>query len=188
MSGTDSEPDQFKSSRSPSADEVFEVLMRQNADHLMAFIRAMVRNNTLAEDVFQETFMVAWRRFGDFDRDRPFGPWLRGIAHRTALGLMRKTRKEFAVDTAIVDVLEAHAAGYERISMAEESSAVEMLNDCVGRLPPRYREVIEVLYRGGRSISEVAEATDAGAEAVKKRLQRARRMIADCLRTKGLLT
>ena len=63
-----------------------------------------------------------------------------------------------------------------------------MLNDCVGRLPPRYREVIEVLYRGGRSISEVAEATDAGAEAVKKRLQRARRMIADCLRTKGLLT
>ncbi|MDG1360861.1 MAG: sigma-70 family RNA polymerase sigma factor [Phycisphaerales bacterium] len=171
----------------PSAEEVFEVLMRQNAGHLMAFIRAMVRNNALAEDVFQETFMVAWRRFEDFDRDRPFGPWLRGIAHRTALGLMRKTRKEFAVDTAIVDVLESHAAGYERISMSEESGVLEMLNDCVGRLPDRYREVIEVLYRGKRSIAEVAEATDAGAEAVKKRLQRARRMIADCLRMKGLL-
>ena len=187
MSGLEHESNQADPGFPPSAEEVFEVLMRQNADHLMAFIRAMVRNNALADDVFQETFLVAWRRFDDFDRDRPFGPWLRGIAHRTALGLMRKTRKEFAVDTAIVDVLESHAAGYERVSMSEESSAAEMLNDCVGRLPPRYREVIEVLYRGGRSISEVAEATDAGAEAVKKRLQRARRMIADCLRTKGLL-
>ncbi|MHC4246340.1 MAG: sigma-70 family RNA polymerase sigma factor [Planctomycetia bacterium] len=187
MAGLDVESNQADPGGSPSAEEVFEVLMRQNAGHLMAFIRAMVRNNALAEDVFQETFMVAWRRFEDFDRDRPFGPWLRGIAHRTALAMMRKTRKEFAVDTAVVDMIESHAARHERVSMSEASSVVEMLNECVGRLPDRYREVIEVLYRGRRSISEVAEATDAGPEAVKKRLQRARGMIAECLRMKGLL-
>ena len=187
MSDLEFESNQSDPRDPPSAEEVFEVLMRQNAGHLMAFTRAMVRNNALAEDVFQETFMVAWRRFEDFDRDRPFGPWLRGIAHQTQRGPMRKTRKEFAVDTAIVDVLESHAARYERISMSEESGVVEMLNDCVSRLPDRYREVIEVLYRGKRSISQVAEATDSGPEAVKKRLQRARGMIADCLRTKGLL-
>ncbi|MAD20746.1 MAG: RNA polymerase factor sigma-70 [Planctomycetaceae bacterium] len=187
MSDREFESSQADPRDSPSAEEVFEVLMRQNAGHLMAFIRAVVRNNALAEDVFQETFMVAWRRFEDFDRDRPFGPWLRGIAHRTALGLMRKTRREFAVDTSIVEVLESHAARYERISMSEDAGVVDMLNECVGRLPDRYREVIEVLYRGRRSIAEVAEATDVGAEAVKKRLQRARGMIADCLRMKGLL-
>ena len=95
----------------PSATEVFEVLMRQNAGHLMAFIRAMVRNESLAEDVFQETLLVAWRRFESFDRARPFGPWLRGIAHLTALAMFRKGKREVVVDSKVVEALEVRAEG-----------------------------------------------------------------------------
>ncbi len=171
----------------PSAAEVFEVLMRQNAGHLMAFIRAVVRNEAMAEDVFQETLLVAWRRFDTFDRERPFGPWLRGIAHLTALAMFRKGKREISVDSAVVEALETRAEALERAWLGMEHNPLETLQDCVGRLPDRYRDAVEILYRGDRSVSEVAAATEMGMEAAKKRLQRARHLLADCLRTKGVL-
>jgi DNA-directed RNA polymerase specialized sigma24 family protein len=158
----------------PSATEVFEVLMRQNAGHLMAFIRALVRNESLAEDVF--------------DRERPFGPWLRGIAHLTALAMFRKGKREIYVDSAVVEALEVRAEALERSWMGMEHNPLETLQDCVGRLPERYRDAVEILYRGDRSVADVAAATEMGLEAAKKRLQRARHLLADCLRTKGVLS
>ena len=171
----------------PSATEVFEVLMRQNAGHLMAFIRAMVRNESLAEDVFQETLLVAWRRFESFDRARPFGPWLRGIAHLTALAMFRKGKREVVVDSKVVEALEVRAEALERAWIGLEHDPLETLQACVEQLPERYRDAVEILYRGDRSVAEVAAATEMGMEAAKKRLQRARHLLADCLRTKGVL-
>ena len=41
--------------------EVFEILMRENADMLLAFLRASVRDSHAVDEMFQETMVVAWR-------------------------------------------------------------------------------------------------------------------------------
>ena len=73
---------------------LFEILVRENADSLTAFLRASVYNEAAADDLFQETMLIAWRKIGEYDRSRPFGAWLRGIAKRLALAHFRKASRE----------------------------------------------------------------------------------------------
>ncbi len=47
------------------AETVFEILVRENADMLVTYLRAMVWNAAAVDDLFQETMLVAWRRLGD---------------------------------------------------------------------------------------------------------------------------
>jgi len=68
-----------------SSKKLFEILIRENADMLMTMIRAITHDQTLADDIFQETMLTAWRRLDDYDQSLPFGPWLRGIARRLIL-------------------------------------------------------------------------------------------------------
>ncbi len=65
--------------------------MREYDQMLMAYIRCLIRDPGLVEDVFQETLITAWRRFEDFDSTRTLGACLRGIALNTARNAMRKT-------------------------------------------------------------------------------------------------
>ena len=77
----------------PRDSQAFEILVREHADMLMAYLRALAWNDALVEDAFQEAIIVAWRRLPDFDRSRPFAPWLRGIARNTLLGIARKHQR-----------------------------------------------------------------------------------------------
>ena len=59
--------------------------MREHAQALDLFLRARLRDPGDVDDVFQEALIVAWRRLADYDPERRFGPWIRGIARRIAL-------------------------------------------------------------------------------------------------------
>ena len=146
----------------------------------------MIRNEALVDDVFQETMLIAWRRLGDYDRERPFGPWLRGIAHKVALAQFRKLGREHPVDASVVEALDQKIGALEKDVLEGANAPGEALKDCVSRLPAAFREAIEITYRGDRSVAQAASAADVGVEAMKKRLQRARAMLADCLRGKGV--
>ena len=63
----------------------FEILVRENTRMLTVFLRSRVKDEAAVDDLFQETMLVAWKRLDDCDLSRPFGPWLRGIAHRLVI-------------------------------------------------------------------------------------------------------
>ena len=170
----------------PDAERIFEVLLRQNARPLTAFIRSIVSSTSMVDDVFQETTMVAWRRFDDFDPSRPFGPWLRGIAARTAMAAYRKAGRERPIGDDLLAAIEDRIVGLEHLEFEDPEAWARELEDCVRRLPENYRDCIECEARGVGSMKEIASAVDLGIEVVKKRLQRGRRHLADCLRRKGI--
>src|SRR5829696_5097870 len=72
------------------AKALFEILVREHAPMLTVYLRSVVRDRGRADDLFQESMLVAWRNLERFDRTRPFGPWLRGIAAKLVLAERRQ--------------------------------------------------------------------------------------------------
>ena len=168
----------------PDAADVFAILVREHAERLIIYLRTSV-DASAVDDLFQEAVLIAWRRLGDYDRARPFGPWLRGIARNLVLDYRSKRGREVATDAALLDGIDRRALELDRVPPEELRSRLEALHDCVGALPDEYRTVIHLAYRTDASVASVATQVGANVEAVKKRLQRARAMIAACLQEKG---
>jgi RNA polymerase sigma-70 factor (ECF subfamily) len=166
-----------------SGRQVFEILTRENADMLVAYLRSLVRSADAVDDLFQEVMLTAWKRFDDYDADRPFGPWLRGIARNRVLKHRdRCARDVLNCDSDVLDALESRFEGRSQTCDGFRES-VERLLFCLRRLPDRLREAIELTYQHGLLLRQVAGRLGASEEAVKKRVQRARRLLACCIRT-----
>lgn len=176
-------------SRSHARDgqDIFEILVRENADMLIAYLRSSLHDPADVDDLFQETMVVAWRRLDDYDRSRPFGPWLRGIARNLVLAHYRK--RATAPTWCTPEVLDGLDRRFDHLSTRTGDSFRERVSDlatCIERLSDRLRQVVELLYGRQMSYREVALATEETEATIRKRAQRARRQLHDCLRLVGV--
>lgn len=169
----------MKSSERQTGRDVFEILARENADMLVGYLRSLVEPHAV-DDLFQDTLLTAWRRLSEFDRSRSFGPWLRGIARNLVLKHRTRGRDVVSVDAGVLDALEDRFAQVARRAETFRAS-VDRLWDCVRRLPEKLRTAIRLTYSDGLGTRQVGERVGASEEAVKKRLQRGRRLLADCV-------
>ena len=154
---------------------------------LLTFIRATIRDPGTVDDIFQETMLVAWRRFDDYDAERPLAKWLRGIARRLILAHYSRLNKRptYCHDT-VLRVLDDRLTQIGRQPGGTWKDKIAALDGCLERLPASLRQCIDLFYQDDRKTEEIAQAVSTTREAVKKRLQRARALLADCLRRKGL--
>jgi len=171
----------------PDAHRVFSILVREHADMLTAFLRSVVTGNDAVEDLFQETMLVAWRRLEETDLSLPFGPWLRGIAGKLAQEHRRKAadRGWLNCDPEVLLALEEEYREFERAPADSFRQRSDRLSRCLEKLPPLLRDVVGMAYTRGLALRSLAAAVDATEEAVKKRLQRARQLLAECLGASG---
>ena len=168
-----------------AAKQLFENLVRENADMLIAYVRSISRNDALADDVFQDTMLTAWRRQDDYDKDRFFGPWLRGIAARILLANHRKAARGASLcDEQTLDYLSQRFEALHRQPGDTFDEKLDALRDCVERLPERYRDPIKLRYEEDLRGDGLAQRLGLAAETVKKRLQRAKARLLDCISRK----
>jgi RNA polymerase sigma-70 factor (ECF subfamily) len=149
---------------------------------LTAFLRSLLHRTDAVDDLFQETMLIAWRRLDDFDQSRPFGPWLRGIASNLVLERRRKfaTRHTLTCEPDVLEALEHHFSTAHTLRGDSFRERADRLLACLERLPDKFRQTVELAYTKGLLLKQIAESLGEGEEAVKKRLQRARRALADC--------
>ena len=166
----------------PGAVEVFEILVREHAGMLEAYLRSLMGPGAPVDDLFQETMLVAWRRLKDFDRSRPFGAWIRGIAQVLVLEHSRRSRSRPM--TMHPDTLAELDRRYDGLSSSDGDTFEEKagkLEGCLGKLPDVMREAIELIYTRNLTVTEAAKSAGSSVESVKKRIQRGRRLLAECL-------
>jgi RNA polymerase sigma-70 factor, ECF subfamily len=161
-------------------------IMEANNRRLYRIARGILRNDSEAEDVVQETYVRAFTHLDGFRGDSALSTWLARIAMNEALGRLRVRRPSVDVNSLAPGVLEAqiipfpHAAPSEdpekSMAQREIQQVVELAID---ELPDVYRIVLITRVVEGMNLEETAELLGLKPETVKTRLHRARAMLRD---------
>ena len=169
-----------------TAKNAFEAMVRQSADMLRAFLLCLVKDSDLADELFQETFVKAWKKLDTYDSERPFGAWVRGIAGTLALARRRHiaSSKMLYFDQETLALLEVQFSKVSKTRGDKWEDKVEALRGCTEALPKPALDLISMRYQRGYNIREIADRIDAGEGVVKKRLQGSRKLLSNCVQSK----
>jgi RNA polymerase sigma factor (sigma-70 family) len=158
----------------------FESLVLRHGPLVLGVCRRVLRNEDDAEDAFQATFLVLVRKGASIHKRRTLGPWLYGVAHRTALETRRAMARRRAKQAAAMPRAETSADGGDELR--------EVLDWELAALPDRYREVVILCDLEGKGRKEVAQELGCPDGTVASRLARGRSLLAKRLSRYGLAT
>jgi RNA polymerase sigma-70 factor (ECF subfamily) len=162
--------------------DAFAPVVRRHLPSLRAFVALHLPVPHLADEVAHEAFVFAFRHLHEFDLQRPFRPWLRGIAWQ----LVRAELQRFARDQVNRSRLEQLQLA-ELLAQAAQPAAPDeatFLEECLAELPPRLRRLIEDRYRHERTVRGIAVQWGRTEEWVRVTLFRMRRQLRACIETK----
>ena len=176
--------------RAKSGDQsAFRAIMEQHNRRLYRVARAVMKDNTEAEDVVQETYLSAFSNLPNFRGDFSLATWLTRIALNEALG--RKRRQRATVTLENVETAQETSAQIVQFSTMNtetdpERSAAQreirkLLERALDALPEPFRLVFVMRDVEEMSIEETASHLGIRRETVKTRLHRARRLLRQSL-------
>ena len=123
----------------------FARLFRDCYRQLLAYVHMLVRNYTDAEDVVQQTSLVLWRKFGEYEPGTSFAAWACGVARFEALNFLKQRRRYHARFSEAFQLKLAEAmAG---VAAAEVNQRADALEDCVEKLPESQRRPAAAVFR-----------------------------------------
>lgn len=160
----------------------FSILVRQHHRDFLAYARALLRNDSAAADLVQEALIIAYRNLARFDVSSHFPSWVRGIIRNKWRELARERRCE-PLDEATLEGIDAqHAAWQHAVADAQDKNPVfARLEHCLSRLPETLRQAIDACYFQSRNSDEAAAVLGASAQSIRKRLERARTALRQCI-------
>ncbi len=153
-------------------------MFRRHNRVISGYLYGMMGDWGLAVDLTQETFIVAYRRLGDFDPARPAAPWLRGIARNLARNALRKRNRARLVLMDSTRMEELFSV-LDEAETADERA--EFLGPCLKRLPARQRSAVRVFYESGKSARDCAAALGVTEKTVFQLLWQARKNLRRCI-------
>lgn len=149
-------------------EKAFEVLVMRHKDKIHRYILLKVKDQLLAEDIFQETFIKVIRtvKLGSYNEDGKFLPWVMRIAHNLVIDHFRKANKvrmisetsskneEFNIfNTLALEELNVQ----DQITMDELKS--QMVN-LIEHLPDSQRDILKQRIFQDMSFKEIADMQD----------------------------
>jgi len=184
----DSEKQLIKKAQSGDS-HAFEQLIKKHEVKIYNLLLGMTGNKAAAEDLFQETFLTAWRKMGAFRGDSEFSSWLYRIAFNNVLMKRRKKKKinTVSIDTPVTiygkETNRDFADDWSKSPAAtlENDELKDHINKAIKKLPEKYKEVLILRDVEGMSNEEVMKILNISLPSVKSRLHRARFYLRDNL-------
>ncbi len=160
--------------------EAFARLVRLHQRAVLACLAVRLDSPNDAEDLAQEVFIVAHGKLAEFDPARPFGPWLRGIAHNLLLNHRRKYRP-----AAIGHLVELQAVADQGIDRAHagggEEGLLGAMEGCLEKLDSGSRDLLRLRYGESLPLGDVCGRLRKKHSAVTMWLHRLRLALRDCI-------
>jgi len=153
--------------------DAFAELVRRYERAVISTAWSVLNDYHAAQDVAQDSFVIAFRKLGSLRNAKTFGTWLLTLTRREAVRRSRRTPASVSID-AVEEPL-------------DESPAPAWIQDCedlaraIGGLPGHEKEVVVFHYLDGHSAREVSELTSRPIGTVTKQLSRAVVRLRQCL-------
>jgi RNA polymerase sigma-70 factor (ECF subfamily) len=154
--------------------QAFELVLSRYQERVFRLVYSILKEAARSEEVTQDIFLKMWQVLPDYDGRASLSTWLYTIARNTSLSALRAASHR---NSPILEGCELPASNWEAGQQQVE------INQLVDRLPEVQKQVIELFYLQERSVEEVAHMLDFPEGTVKSHLHRARRALANMVRS-----
>jgi len=152
--------------------ESFGFLIERYEPKITRYARKFIFNGEDAKDLVQEAFIKAYTNIQSFDAGRSFSSWMYRIAHNEFINAIKKKSRmpifQFDFDAVFPQPVADETADSE----TNKKELRQMLDKCLGRLNPKYREPLVLYYFEDLDYKKIAEILEVPVSTVGVRLAR----------------
>jgi RNA polymerase sigma-70 factor (ECF subfamily) len=143
----------------------------------------ILNNEDEAADVLQEAFIDAFGRIGDFRQETTFGLWMKQIVINKSISQLRKRKMELISieDTDVEAIPDKEEPDNEEMELQ-----VRQVRAAIQQLPDGYRVVLTLYLLEGYDHEEISHILRISENTSRTQFMRARRKLAEILRTRGI--
>ena len=144
-------------------ERAFEELLKRHQQKIYTSIYLFVKEQSLAEDIFQEVFIkiIDTLRKGKYNHEGKFLQWAMRIAYNMCVDYFRRNKRRPQVSPTetfdIFDVLQSYDDNAEQSIIRSQTH--EKVRQLVDMLPPEQREVVILRHYADMSFKEIAKLT-----------------------------
>ncbi len=169
-----------------------EVLIHRHKNRVYSYILLIVKNQELAEDIFQETFIKVIRSLkrGKYVENGKFISWVLRISHNLIIDHFRKEKLQGTVsnDSMEVDVFNSHKFSEETIEdQMVNSQILNEVKELIKELPDDQQQVIYMRHYMDMSFKEIADQTGVSINTALGRMRYALINLRKLIRQKNLI-
>lgn len=144
--------------------EAFDALLKRHQDRVFNYILRIVKNEDMANDIFQETFVKAILTIkqGRYTENGKFPAWISRIAHNLIIDFYRQEKSENLQSTDIEDINILNRKDLCEATIEDMIINDQILSDVkslIEELPDLQKEVLQMRYYQNLSFKEIAEKT-----------------------------
>lgn len=156
--------DQLVKAFASGDNEAFDVLLKRHQDRIFNYILRIIKNEDIANDIFQETFVKAILTIkqGRYTENGRFPAWISRIAHNLIIDHYRQEKSENVLSADIDDVDIFNRKDLSEATIEDVIIADQIRDDVkylIELLPELQREVLKMRYYQNLSFKEIAELT-----------------------------
>lgn len=144
--------------------DAFDQLLKKYSDKVFAYIIRTVKNEDVANDIFQDTFVKAILTIkqGRYTENGKFPAWITRIAHNLIIDYYRQTKAENLQSSSILEVDVLNRKELSEATIEEDIISRQLMEDVrslIKYLPDPQREVLTMRFYRNMSFKEIAEET-----------------------------
>jgi len=155
----------------------FMRLFSQHSRRIYQFALTLAMNHADADEVYQNTCVILWKKFPSYEPTGSFYAWACRIAQLELMQVRRKNKRMQSISDEVLNLLADQAIAYADHFSARQGA----LADCLDKLAQRDRQLIEQRYHQERAPKEIARYQSSSVHSVYRALARIHVSLRECV-------
>ena len=161
----------------------FIKVVEENQAKVRAYIRILGIRSDSIDDIAQDVFLTAFKKFDNFDKTKEISSWLYGISRNLVNNERRKNaRRARIMNDNLTEFMVDNATDVSSKAIHQEDM-IELMNNCMGELSDSSRKLLKHVDEKDHNPNEMAEFMQRSAGSIRQALRRIRKTLHICIKS-----